>query len=289
MTDSAEKKVKTHGLFLGKETLEKFVSFTTRGVMNMKERLRQKTEKVVQAVPLFRRLHRRWKVFDGRMERKHGQVYTKIRDSVKNIARTVLAIKLFGLPGVVGICAYKTCEKAMSLLEPAQKAKENGETKSVLDYLRKNREEARFTVTSGAISICTAACDVLGASAIAKGVFRVGKASWLIAPEVKQLASTTGKWLRGEESFVEVKRDAAVAGITFGTFFVTGVPMTRGSGKPKGVENTKPAGPQNDPMERKLRDALNKGQECAIHVQKTLKNGLVPSYVFDIKYGKKGR
>ena len=253
----------------------------------MKERLRQKTEKIIQAVPLFRRLSRKWKVFDGRMERKHGQVYTKVRDSVKNIARTVLAAKLFGLPGVVGICAYKTCEKAMSLLEPAQKAKENGETQGVLDYLKKNSEETRFTVTSGAISICTAACDVMGAS-VAKGVFRVGKASWLIAPEVKQLASTTSKWLRGEESFTEVKRDAAVAGITFGTFFVTGVPMTRGSGKPKGSEVPVSDG-KDDPAEKKIRDTLIKGQECAIQVQKTLKNGLVPSYVFDIKYGKKGR
>ena len=221
------------------------------------------------------------------MERKHGQVYTKIRDSVKNIARTVLAAKLFGLPGVVGICAYKTCEKAMSLLEPAQKAKEDGKTRGVLDYLQENSEETRFTVTSGAISICTAACDVMGAS-LAKGVFRVGKASWLIAPEVKQLAETTSKWLRGEESFAEVKRDAAVAGITFGTFFVSGVPMTRGSGKPKGAEVPVSNG-NDDPTEKKVRDALIKGQECAIEVRKTLKNGLVPSYVCDIKYGKKGR
>ncbi len=287
MADSAEKKVKTTGLFLRKETLEKFVSFTARSVMNMKERLRQRTEKIIQAVPLFRRLSRKWKVFDGRMEKKHGQVYTKLRDSAKNIARTVLAAELFGLPGVVGICAYKTCEKAMSLLEPAQKAKESGETKGVLDYLKENSEETRFTVTSGAISICTAACDVVGAP-LAKGVFRVGKASWLIAPEVKKLAATTEKWLRGEESFVEVKRDAAVAGITFGTFFVSSVPMTRGSGKPKSAEDVKPLD-SNDPAEEKIRAALNKGQKYAVQVRKTLENGIASPSVFDIKCKKRGR
>ena len=287
MADSAGKKTKTPKLFLRKETLETFLSATTHGVMSLKARLSQKCEKFIQAVPVLNKISRKWKAFDKNMEAKHGQVYTKIRDSVKNITRTVLAAELFGLPGVVGICAYKTCEKALSLLEPAQKAKENGETKGVLDYLKENKEETRFTVTSGAISICTAACDVVGAP-IVKGAFRVGKASWLIAPEVKRLAATTGKWLRGEESFVEVKRDAAVAGITFGTFFVSSVPMTRGSGKPKSAEEVKPP-VSYDPAEEKIRSALTKGQKCAVQIRKTLENGIAAPTVFDIKCRKAGR
>ncbi|MBR1777466.1 MAG: hypothetical protein IJ752_02625 [Alphaproteobacteria bacterium] len=283
-------------LFLKKETVETFLSATAQRMMAKKERLRQKRDKFIQSVPVLDQLNKKWKTFDTKMETKHGQVYTKIRDSAKNIARTVLAAKLFGLPGVVGMCAYKTCEKAMSLLEPAQKAKDKGETKSILDYLKKNKEEARFTTTSGAISICTAACDVLGAP-LAKGAFRVGKASWLIAPEVKKLAETTGKWMRGEESFVEVKRDAAVMGITFGTYFVSSVPMTHGSGKPKEtpeaiMEKAKRA-EKTDPAEEKVRSVITKGREYMDQVRDALNKGIGnPSgmiTVFDIKKKKEGR
>ena len=238
MVEMAAEGAELKKISLRRKTLEAFLSSTARGVMNVKERLEQKKNKIIRAVPVLKKISDKWHAFDKDMETKHGQVYTKIRDSVKNITRTVLAAKLFGLPGVVGMCAYKTCEKAMSLLEPAQRAKENGETNSVLDYLKENKEESRFTTVSGAISICTAACDVAGAPLV-KGAFRVGKASWLIAPEVKQLAQTTNKWLRGEESFVEVKRDAAVMGITFGTYFISGVPMTHGSGKPEETPEAK--------------------------------------------------
>lgn len=238
MTESAKKDA-SKKLTLRKGTLEMFVSGTARGVMNAKERLKQKKEKVVHSIPFLEKIDRRLKAFDSKMEQKYGQVYVKLRDSAKNIARTVLAAKLFGIPGVIGICAYKTCEKAMSLLEPAQKAKQNGEAKGVLAYLAKNRGEAHFTMTSGALSIATAACDVAGAY-IAKGAIRIGKATLLIAPEVKRFVNTTDKWFRGEESFKEVRRDAAVMGITFGTYFVSDIPMTRGSGKPQTANTEKP-------------------------------------------------
>jgi len=296
MVEMAGSGIELKGLSLKRETLEQFLSLTTRGVMNVKERLKQKENKIVQSVPVLKKLSEKWHAFDSKMEMKHGQVYTKIRDSAKNIARTVLAAKAFGLLGVVGMCAYKTCEKAMSLLEPAQRAKENGETNSVLDYLKENKEESRFTTVSGAISICTAACDVAGAPLV-KGAFRVGKASWLIAPEVKQLAETTGKWLRGEESFVEVKRDAAVMGITFGTYFVSGVPMTHGSGKPKETYEAKlekaRRAEREDPKAEKIKVVLNKGQEYANQVRDLINKGIGNPggmvTLYDIKSKKGGR
>lgn len=110
MTESAKKDA-SKKLTLRKSTLETFVSGTTRGVMNAKERLKQKKERVLHAVPFLEKIDRRLKAFDTKMERKYGQVYVKLRDSAKNIARTVLAAKLFGLPGVVGICAYKHVKK----------------------------------------------------------------------------------------------------------------------------------------------------------------------------------
>ena len=281
---------------LKRETVEAFLSSTARRVMNVKERLKQKEEKFIQSVPVLKKVSDKWHAFDKDMETKHGQVYTKVRDSVKNITRTVLAAQLFGLPGVVGMCAYKTCEKAMSLLEPAQKAKENGETDSVLDYLKENKEESRFTTVSGAISICTAACDVAGAPLV-KGAFRVGKASWLIAPELKQLAETTGKWMRGEESFVEVKRDAAVMGITFGTYFISGVPMTHGSGKPKETPSSKlmkaKRAEKEEPVGDKFRAFLNKSQEYANQVRDLFNKGVGNPggmiTLYDIKNKKGGR
>ena len=162
-----------------------------------------------------------------------------------------------------------------------------------MDYLKKNKEETRFTVTSGAISICTAACDVVGAPVV-RGVFRIGKASWLITPEIKNLAQTTGRWLSGKESFTEVKRDAAVMGITFGTYFISSVPMTRGSGKPKTVENQEQVEKQKvDLTENKIKTALIKGRDYIDQIQGLLKNknenpvGI--KTVFDIKNKKKCR
>ena len=106
MTEEVKKKG-SKKLSLRKSTLETFVSSTARGVMNAKERLKQKKEKVIHAVPFLEKIDRRIKDFDSKMEQKYGQVYVKLRDSAKNIARTVLAAKLFGIPGIVGICAYK--------------------------------------------------------------------------------------------------------------------------------------------------------------------------------------
>ena len=184
----------------------------------------------------------------------------------------------------------------MSLLEPAQKAKEDGKTDSVLNYLKENKEESRFTTVSGAISICSAACDVAGARAV-KGAVRVGKASWLIAPEVKQLAKTVGKWMRGEESFVEVKRDAAVLGITFGTYFISGVPMTHGSGKPQETEEAKKEKEKRAEKEEltgeKVKTAVNKGQEYANQVREMFAKGIGNPggmiNVFEVKNKKEGR
>ena len=165
-----------------------------------------------------------------------------------------------------------------------------------MDYLEENKEESRFTTVSGAISICTAACDVAGAPLV-KGAFRVGKASWLIAPEAKQLAETTGKWLRGEESFVEVKRDAAVMGITFGTYFVSGVPMTHGSGKPKETKESKlekaKQAEKTEPASEKVRNVLNKGQKYVNQVRDLINRGIGNPggmiSIFDIKNKKGGR
>lgn len=288
--------VEFKGMSVNRDTWEAFLSATTHGVISVKERLKQKKDKVVQAVPVLKKISDKWHAFDSRMEAKHGQVYTKIRDSAKNITRTVLAVKLFGLPGALGMCAYKTCEKTMSILEPAQKAKERGETDNILDYVKKNKEESRFTAVSGAISICSAACDVAGAPAV-KGAVRVGKASWLITPEVKQLAKTIGKWMRGEESFVEVKRDAAVLGITFGTYFISSVPMTHGSGKPQETDESKKEKEKRAEREEPAGDAvktvLNKGQEYANQVKDLLNKGVGNPggmmNVFDIKARKRGR
>lgn len=234
MTEQATNKTPKK-LSLHKRTLEMYAAETAMAVMGMKERLHQKKLKTIESVPFLKKINDKLKAFDSKMEKKYGQVYTKLRDSAKNITRTVLAAKLFGLPGVVGMCAYKTCEKAMSLLEPAAKATARGEADGIFDYLSKNKNEAGFTMTSGALSIAMATCDVVGAPVV-KGTIRMGKASLLIAPEVKALVKSTEKWMKGEETFTEVRRNAAVAGITFGTYFVSNIPITRGSGKPKSAQ-----------------------------------------------------
>ncbi len=197
------------------------------------ERISQKKMELIKAVPFVHRIYRKAVAFDYVMTKRHGHVYTKIRDSIKNTVRTVGAAKLFGIPGVIGICAYKTGEKIASLIKPAIAAKEAGEVDSIFDYLKTHRNESRFTLTSASLSIASAAGQATGAKTFVDAV-RVGKATLLAAPEAVNVVKTAARCIVGREDLKELGRDAAVLGITVATYFAgnTGMPMTRGAGKP---------------------------------------------------------
>lgn len=228
---------KKTNFFIDKKTVEHFVAVTTARSMTVKERLNQKCEKMMNAVPGLGKVYRRVQDFDKDMEKKYGKVYVKIRNSVYNISRTVLAAQMFGLPGVVGICVCKTCENAAGLLEPAEKARQEGKVSGIFEYLDKNKEEAAVSTTNSALIVAATACEVVGAVGVEEAV-RTGKASLLIGTELKALGKTFGKWVRGKASFEDVKRDAVVAGITFATYFASDAPLTRGE-KIKPEEETK--------------------------------------------------
>ena len=53
--------IELKGLSIGKDTWEDFLSSTTRGVMNMRARMRQRREKVLQAVPVLGAIDKKWK------------------------------------------------------------------------------------------------------------------------------------------------------------------------------------------------------------------------------------
>ena len=214
-----------------KRTVTSLLARTTEKAVGFVERLKQKKEKFLTTVPVIKHIVAKVRAFDEKMTEKHGVVYTKIRDSIKNTARTVLAAQLFGIPGVIGICAYKTGEKIHSILAPAYRAKKEGRTDSMFKYIKENKEEALFTLTSGALSIASTAAKVAGAAVVVAGV-RIAKASLLAAPEAQHLIKSTANWLTRKGTFKEVRRDAAVLGITIATYFAGGIPMTRGKGKP---------------------------------------------------------
>ena len=94
-----------------KRNVDLLMFLTSRRKTAAAARIGQKTDKVIASVPLLKRISDKAKAFDAKMTEKHGYVYTKIRDSIKNTARTVLAYQLFGIPGLVGMSAYKTGEK----------------------------------------------------------------------------------------------------------------------------------------------------------------------------------
>lgn len=224
---------KHFSLSVKKRNVAMLAESVTEKAMGAFERLCQKRDKVIASVPVLNKISSKIKKFDRDMTEKHGHVYTKLRDSAKNTIRTVAAYQLFGVPGVIGICAYKTGEKAFSLLRPACKAKAAGEVSSLLEYFQKHRNECRFTMTSAAFSIASATATAVGVKT-ASDVIRVGKATLLAAPELTNTLKSTKSWIQGKQSFAEVGRDAAVLGITVATYFAgpAGVPMTRGAGKP---------------------------------------------------------
>lgn len=216
-----------------KRNVDLLMVLAARKMTAAAERVGQKTDSAIQSVPVLKRISDKIKAFDTKMTEKHGHVYTKIRDSIKNTTRTVLAYQLFGMPGLIGMCAYKTGEKVYSLLKPAYEAKKRGETKSILSYFKQNKQESAFTLTSASLSIASASCTAAGVPAAVDAI-RVGKASLLAYPEMKHVVKSFNRWMKGKESFKEVERDAAVLGVTIATYFAgpEGVPMTRGKGKP---------------------------------------------------------
>ena len=221
------KQLHRHHFYVDKNTVEHFVALTTARSMAVKERLNQKGEKLIDSIPVLRTIYHKIDNWDKRMAEKHGQVYTKIRKSVINVARTVLAAQMFGLPGIVGICTYKVCESAAAFLEPAEKARQQGKVHGIFDYLKKNKEEAAVSTTNSALTVAATACEMTGAVGVEELV-RTGKASLLMGSEMKLLGKTVLKWIQGKASFKDVKRDAVVAGITFATYFASDAPMTRG-------------------------------------------------------------
>lgn len=258
-TETKKEKIKKamHHFYLDKATIERFVALTTSRSMAIKERMRQKEKKIIDSIPIVRNVYHKADDFDKNMEAKHGQVYVKIRKSIRNITRTVLAAQMFGLPGVVGMCAYKVCESAAAFLEPAEKERQEGKVEGVFDYLKKNKEEAAVSTTNSALTMAATACEVVGAVGVEEMV-RTGKASLLMGSELKTLGRSFFKWIRGKTTFKEVKRNAVVAGITFATYFASDAPMTRGSAiKPDENAGDKGKAPDNAKKEDTVSQILD--------------------------------
>ncbi|MCQ2914958.1 MAG: hypothetical protein MJ247_07180 [Alphaproteobacteria bacterium] len=224
--NTQEGKVKVH-----KNVFEAFVSGTASRLVHISKRIGQKKDKIIQSVPVLKKLDSKWLAYDRLMTQRHGYVYTKIRDSIKNTARTVAAYEFFGIPGMVAMCAYKTGEKLYGIMKPAYDAVKRGESDSVLSYLKQNRNETRFTLTSGSLSIANTVAKCAGAQPVVDAI-RVGKASLLAAPELKNLGESICNWAFHGGTSKEVARDAAILGITVATYFADDAPMTRGKGKP---------------------------------------------------------
>lgn len=228
-----EKEQKTPLFTFKQRNVRTMLASVAEGAHAVSERINQKKMDLIKSVPVIHRMYRKAVIFDYKMTKRYGHVYTKIRDSIKNTVRTVGAAYLFGIPGVIGICAYKTGEKLNSLIKPAMAAKKAGEVDSIFDYLKTHKNESRFTLTSASLSIASAAGQATGAKSFVDAV-RVGKATLLAAPEALNVAKTAARCIVGREELKELGRDAAVLGITIATYFAgnTGMPMTRGAGKP---------------------------------------------------------
>lgn len=184
-TVEAQKKVPVKDvckfLFLSvdKKTVENYVAVTTAHAMSVKERLRQKKEKAIGAVPVFRTVYRKIQDFDKRMTEKHGQTYVKIRDGFNCVARTVVAAQLFGGWGIAAACACEMYETAAAFLEPAEKARQEGKVKGIFDYLKKNKEAAAVSTTNSVLKVVSVAGKIMGAVGLRK-VALAGKATLFV-------------------------------------------------------------------------------------------------------------
>jgi len=170
-------------LSIDKKTVENYVALTTARAMSFKERLRQKKDKAIGAVPVLRTIHRKIGEFDKRMTEKHGQTYVKIRDGFNCVARAAVAAQLFGGWGLVGACACEMYETAAAFLEPAEKARQEGKVKGIFDYLKKNKEEAAVSTTNSVLKVLSVAGKIMGAVGLRKVAY-AGKAAVFVGSKL---------------------------------------------------------------------------------------------------------
>lgn len=202
-------------LSLKKESIEAFASNATQKAAMVHRRVSQKKNKIIESVPLLNKMKEKVSAFDQKMsDRFHN--YKKVRNLVVGAAKFYVAGQIGG-PALVALGAINAVKAIKPLIKTAEEKRQSGEVSGLLDYMKKNPKETIKHLAMASLGAAVVGCGLSGQST-GKLVARTGVAAMVVAPEMKELISTTKKWAKGDASFKNVAGAFVTVGITAGSF-----------------------------------------------------------------------
>ena len=204
-------------LSLKQETVEAFASQTTQKAASCYRRISQKKEDLLDYVPLLKKAKEKIRSFDQEMAEKFGKPYTKTRNIAAGIGMFFVAGQM-GAPGLIALGTINAAKAIKPLLKEAEQQRQEGKVSGLIDYIKKNPKQSARSITVASLGAAAIGCGIAEA-ATGKMISRIGLTAVVVAPEIKNLYSTTKNWCKGTASFKDVRRDMAVVGLSAVAFF----------------------------------------------------------------------
>lgn len=207
-------------LSLKQETIEAFAAHATQQAMMIHRRMNQKKNRLLDSVPLLKKMREEIKRFDQEMTKRLGKNYTKVRNIMVGIGKFYIAGK-FGGPGIIALGTINAAKAVKPLLKNAEMARREGKVSGLFDYMRKNRKEASRTLTGASLGAGAIAFGLAG-MLDAKFITRAAATALIVIPEMKALKGTVDDIISGKkttkQAFKDLGRDMLTVGISAASF-----------------------------------------------------------------------
>lgn len=203
-------------LTLKRSSLENFIAAATRKATAAQYRLAQKSDRLVNAVPLLKKTKAKIAAFDKRMTARFGKNYTKTRNIAIGVGKFFVAGQ-FGGAGMVALLAYNAAAAVDPMMKIAEQQRQAGKVTGFFDFVKKHPVQSTATFLAASLGASAIACGLAGASG-AKLASRAGAAALITLPEMRSLAATAKNWAAGKASFKDIARDAATVCLSVGAF-----------------------------------------------------------------------
>lgn len=207
-------------LSLKQETIETFAANATQEAMMVHRRVNQKKNKVLESVPLLKKMKEKITEFDQEMTKRLGKNYTKVRNITIGVGKFYVAGQ-FGGPGIIALGAINAARAVKPLLKNAEKERQEGKVSGLFDYIVKNPKEASKTLAAASLGAGAIAFGLSG-MLDARFVTRAAATALVVVPEMRALKETVQSIVGGKktakEALNDLGRDILTVGISAASF-----------------------------------------------------------------------
>ncbi|MGN1080422.1 MAG: hypothetical protein ACI4TE_09665 [Alphaproteobacteria bacterium] len=207
-------------LSLKQETIETFAANATQEAMMVHRRVNQKKNKVLESVPLLKKMKEKITEFDQEMTKRLGKNYTKVRNIAIGVGKFYVAGQ-FGGPGIIALGAINAARAVKPLLKNAEKERQEGKVSGLFDYIVKNPKEASKTLAAASLGAGAIAFGLSG-MLDARFVTRAAATALVVVPEMRALKETVQSIVGGKktakEALNDLGRDILTVGISAASF-----------------------------------------------------------------------